>query len=97
MKETDQILESLLRQVTDIMLETETPGVDRLANVVAVLISTLIHERAQSAAVGTTDDRLAKIALGAVCPENCDTPCDDCLEIARRTHKPDLCPAAKPE
>ena len=54
MKETDQILESLSHQLSDLMLETETRDVDRLANVVAVLISTLIHERAQSAAMGTT-------------------------------------------
>ncbi len=29
-------------------------------------------------------DKDRRIALGAVCPEGCDTPCETCLSVARR-------------
>jgi hypothetical protein len=55
MSEVDKILDSLERQASEIMIESTSFEVDRLANVVACLIAVLIKERAQKPDMQTTD------------------------------------------
>lgn len=36
-----------------------------------------------SVPISPVTDKERRIALGAVCPEGCDTPCEPCLSVAR--------------